>query len=229
MHHDQAIQIALRERLHAAYASGLLDPAMRLLVETQVALRQDAKRDLDLAEELVGILFESEEPASLSLRSLEQVMEQVGEGGMDQRPEHPVGRAARAASTVIDEILHLPKPVQDYALEAIGSGGWTFAGPGLRTLPLETGSGSKAEILRAEPGRGSPRHSHTGGEYTLVLAGALTDERAVYRAGDVAFASPSVTHRPVANMGEVCYCLAVTDAPLAFTGALGLLQKLWRQ
>jgi putative transcriptional regulator len=113
-------------------------------------------------------------------------------------------------------------------LEAIVAGGWTFAGPGLRSLPIDLGSGSKAELLRIEPGWGAPRHSHRGGEYTLVLSGSFHDERGRYRVGDIACAGPTVTHRPVADPGEVCYSLAVTEAPLAFTGALGVFQKLWR-
>jgi putative transcriptional regulator len=227
-------QVSLRENLQAAYAAGTLDGAMRLLVETQAALRQDAHADLALAESLAGLFFEAETPVMMSAGAFDTVMDRIA---MDRaspysadRSDNPTRRAARAASTVIDEILRLPKPVQDLALDGIGAGGWTFAGPGLRTLPLDMGKGctAKAEILRIEPGWGAPRHSHHGGEYTLVMAGSFSDERGRYRVGDIALATPSVTHRPVADPGEVCYCLAVTDAPLAFTGALGLLQKIWR-
>lgn len=227
--HFAPSQSALRERLQSAYAAGALDPAMRLLVETQAALRTDAKSDLDLSEEIAGAFLEQEAPIAMAAGSFDSVMSRISEIGHEDHPEHPTRRAARAASTVIDEILHLPHPLQDYALDAIAAGGWTFAGPGLRTLPIDTGKGSKAEILRIEPGWGAPRHAHRGGEYTLVLAGSFSDERGKYRAGDIACAGPSVTHRPIADAGEVCYSLAVTDAPLAFTGPLGLIQKLWRQ
>lgn len=221
-------QSVLRERLQSAYAAGALDPAMRLLVETQAALRPEARSDLALSEEIAGAFFETETPAPMAADSFDSVMSRIADMGREDHPEHPTRRAARAASTVIDEILHLPHPLQDFALDAIAAGGWTFAGPGLRTLPIDTGKGSKAEILRIEPGWGAPRHAHRGGEYTLVLAGSFSDERGRYGIGDIACAGPAVTHRPIANAGEVCYSLAVTDAPLAFTGPLGLIQKLWR-
>ena len=41
--------------------------------------------------------------------------------------------------------------------------------------------------------------------------------------GDVAEADPSVNHQPVADPGEDCICLAVTDAPLRLTGPFGRL------
>lgn len=224
-------QISLRERLQAAYAAGVLDPAMRLLVETQAAIRHDAQADLEVAESLAGLFLEYERPAPVASGSFDAVMDRIAQdsGSGGDHVDHPTRRAARAACAVIDEILHLPRPVQDHALDAIAAGGWTFAGPGLRSLPLHVGEGaSKAEILRIEPGWGAPRHSHNGGEYTLVLAGSFSDERGRYRLGDIACAGPSVTHRPIADQGEVCYSLAVTDAPVALTGALGFLQRLWR-
>lgn len=218
-------QSVLRERLSAAYASGRLDSAMRLLVETQAALRQDAADDLALAEALSGAFLEQECAAPISSALLENTFARIA----NEPAEAEVSRtAARKAGAVIDEILALPASVQDHALTAIGRGGWTFAGPGIRSLPLYLGEAAKAEILRIEPGWGAPRHSHQGGEYTLVMTGAFTDERGRYDVGDIAVAGPGLTHRPIAAQGEVCYALAVTEAPLEFTGALGLIQKLWR-
>jgi len=226
MHEGAAEQISLREQLHSAYSAGLLDPAMRLLVETQAALRAEAANDLALAEALAGAIFEDEDCAPMAAGSLDSVMQRLSDPV--DLADHPTRRAARAASAVIDEILHLPRPVQDHALDAIVAGGWTFAGPGLRSLPIDLGGRSKVELLRIEPGWGAPRHSHKGGEYTLVLSGSFHDERGRYRVGDIALAGPTVTHRPIADPGEVCYSLAVSEAPLAFRGALGVLQKLWK-
>jgi putative transcriptional regulator len=58
-------------------------------------------------------------------------------------------------------------------------------------------------------------------EMTLLLAGGFSDETGHYLRGDVALADPSVDHRPVADPGEDCLCLAVTDAPLRLTGRFG--------
>lgn len=217
-------QLTSREQFSSAYASGALDPAFRLLADAQAALRAEQQAAITAADALAGALFEGETPAAMSPGALAAVM-----GRLDAEEQaSPQQRAARAAGALIDEILALPEPVHAVALDAIAHGGWTFAGPGLRVLPLALEGEAKAEIIRIEPGWGAPRHTHRGAEYTLVLCGAFSDARGQYRAGDIAVAGPDITHSPTALKGEVCYALAVTEAPLEFTGALALLHRLWR-
>jgi putative transcriptional regulator len=223
-------QNALRERLVQAYSAGQLNGAMRRLVECQAEIAPEAGDELAAAEALDVAFFEAETPTSMAAGALEKVFSNIGadptEAHTQQAAAHQA--AARRAGAMIDEILRLPHCLHDDTLEAIGRGGWTFAGPGLRTLKLEMDDGAEAEIIRIEPGWGAPRHTHHGGEYTLVLTGAFVDERGRYEPGDIAFAGPGITHRPHAAQGAVCYALAVCEAPLEFTGALGLIQKLWR-
>ncbi len=132
-------------------------------------------------------------------------------------------RAAQAAGQAINEVLDLPDPVRDEALEA--GAVWTFAGPGVRKMTLMEDSGAKAELIRLEPGCGVPRHGHDGREFTLVLTGAFHDGRDRYARGELCAADPATEHKPVAEEGEVCIALAVTDGPLAFTGPLGWVQR----
>jgi putative transcriptional regulator len=220
---DQAI---LRQRLGSAYAAGSLDGAMRLLVETQAALSDQAREDLALSEALAGALLEAESPAAMRDDALASVFARLDAPAPAGEPA--MCTAARQAGAVIDEILHLPRPVQDVALDALGAGGWAFGGPGIRILALPLRDGAKAELLRIEPGWGAPRHGHSGGEYTLVLTGAFVDEFGRYRPGEIAVAGPGLKHRPVAAPGMVCYALAVSEGAPEFQGALGLLQKIWR-
>ncbi len=58
-----------------------------------------------------------------------------------------------------------------------------------------------------------------------MLTGGFSDGRASYGPGEVCMANPDTIHKPVADEGEVCIVLAVTDGPLAFTGALGWIQR----
>ena len=80
-----------------------------------------------------------------------------------------------------------------------------------------------SRLMRIKSGTAMPTHTHEGCELTLVLAGGFSDENGHFLRGDVAEADPSVTHQPVADPGEDCLCLAVTDAPLRLTGAFGRL------
>ena len=73
-------------------------------------------------------------------------------------------------------------------------------------------------LLRIDPQKPMPVHTHRGREHTLVLAGGFTDEFGHFLRGDFSSTDPTVTHRPVADPGEPCICLAITTAPLRLTG-----------
>ena len=68
-----------------------------------------------------------------------------------------------------------------------------------------------------------PEHGHNGLELTMVLAGSFTDDGARFGRGDVETADVGVEHQPVAEAGDACICLAVTDAPLRFRGPVARL------
>ncbi len=219
-------QRTLREHFAAAYAAGVLDPGLRLMVEAQAALVADAARDVARADALAGALLEQETPATLTPDALASVLARLDEA-VPEAAAPPVRKAARKAGALTQEVLALPVPARDAALDAMARVRWSFAGPGIRTLALHVAGPSKVELIRSEPGFSTPRHTHHGHEYTLVLTGAFVDERGSYEPGDIAIAGPEVTHRPRAAPGKVCYTLVVTDAPLIFEGALGVLQRLW--
>jgi len=68
-------------------------------------------------------------------------------------------------------------------------------------------------------------HGHAGNEMTLVLQGSYRAGGARFRAGDVECADEATNHQPVADPGETCVCLAVTDAPLRFGNLLGRMMQ----
>ena len=223
----------LGEEIYAAYASGALSGPMRLLVDSQAALRDDVRRERADADRAAGALLESVAPEPLKTGALDQVMAiidaeeaGVGEAGSidaGARGDAAGRKAAKAAGAALEEILDLPEPIRDLALTR-GSG-WSFAGPGVRKMELMSEDGAKAELIRLEPGRGVPHHGHDCKEFTLVLAGAFHDGYDRYGEGEVCAADPELEHKPVAEPGEVCIALAVTDGPLAFTGPLGWVQR----
>lgn len=217
-----ALQVALRQRLTFAYAAAQISPALALLVETQAALTPDVARDIAIADAAGGVLLETDAPVSLTIGALERVFARIA--AHDQQPD-PV---SSAASLFAEEISALPEPLRRHMARAATQSGWKFSAPGIRSLQLDVGSDAKVEVLRIEPGAAAPEHSHEGEEFTLVLTGAFHDARGLYGVGDIAHADATVTHRPTGSPGPICYSLAVTDAPLRFKGALGLVQRLWR-
>jgi putative transcriptional regulator len=218
---ERALQDVLRQRLTSAYAAAALSPALALLVETQAALCPEVARDIATADAAGGAFLEADASIALAPEALENTFARIA--ALD---------AERHATSVLvgphaDELASLPQPLRLHAGRALAQSGWRFAAPGIRSLQLDVPGDSKAEILRIEPGAAAPEHAHEGEEFTLVLTGAFHDSRGVYRVGDIAHADPSVTHRPTGDPGPICYSLAVTDAPLRFKGALGLVQKIW--
>ncbi|MFW5660463.1 MAG: cupin domain-containing protein, partial [Oceanicaulis sp.] len=207
----------LGDELFAAYASGALSGPIRLLIETQAAVDPSVARDRREAEAMAGLMLETASPAALKAGALNEIFSVIDaeEAGLGEagRFEARIGdaasaRAARAAGQALEELLSLPDPIREMALER---GAWSFAGPGVRSMELMREGAAKAELIRLEPGRGVPRHGHDGREFTLVLTGAFHDGRDRYARGELCAADPSTEHKPVAEPGDVCIALAVTD------------------
>jgi len=93
-------------------------------------------------------------------------------------------------------------------------------GPGVAHRPLLRRGKTSVRLIRAMPGASVPVHSHHGRELTLVLMGGFHDETGQFGPGDLESATPETKHRPIADPGEVCINLALTDAPLRFFSAL---------
>ena len=207
-------------------------PGLRLLLAKADFMRDEAvfgARDLSTvhADTIGGALLEQEMAVELTADALGRTMAQID--GLDQA-DHRAALAAKAAGQGLSEILNLPAPVRDAALNALEHSGWKFGGRGLKRLALAdpTADGVHIELLRIMPGSGSPRHDHEGDEVTLVLCGAYHDGHQRYGAGDIAIAHKGFVHQPVAEPGQVCFALAVNVGDLRFSGAVGLVQRALR-
>lgn len=222
----------LGDEIYSAYAAGRLSGPMRLLVDAQAEVRADVRAGRDAAEAVAGALLETVDPSYMDAGLLKEIFAAIdaeeaacGEAGTivnTTPPDKASRRAAGKAGRSLEELLNLPSSVRDLALSR---GGWNFAGPGVRRMELMREGSASAELIRLEPGRGVPHHGHDGREFTLVLTGAFHDGYDRYAAGELCAADPDLEHKPVAEEGEVCIALAVTDGPLAFTGPLGWVQR----
>ena len=193
----------LTDDLLADYATGVLDEAFSLAVATHVSLCDDCRARLGALEAVGGAVLETTESAEMSEGSLDAVLARIS--APVTIPERP-----KRASGI------LPAPLQDYVggdLEAIR---WRPVGMGVRQAIQRTGGRGTARLLFIPAGAAMPDHGHNGRELTLVLQGAFRDEDGRFARGDVECADEAVEHTPIAEAGEDCICLAVTDAPLKF-------------
>lgn len=209
--------------LYSAYASGTLDPAFALMLETQGVMRPDIRGGVMLSEAISGSFLETAPEAALSDGALDRALALID--AMEASPG-AYQAAAGKAEGALGELLDLPEPVRDAALEAAGMRGWQRLGLGLKRLKLDISSAMEVELYRIEPGAKILRHTHSGPELTMVLTGGFSDERGNYGPGDVAMNGPKDTHQPVADEDEICFALAIRDGGLRFTGLMGAVQKL---
>jgi putative transcriptional regulator len=200
-----------------AAAMGRLSPAVARMMTAHARLCVRCAAIVGRLESVAGAAFEEDAGIDLAPGALDHALSAVSREGRPAEPELPAALAT------------IPAAVRDIVASALGKAAWRSGGPGLKIMDLAlppAASDETFQLFRIEPGSGPPRHTHRGEELTLVLTGAFKDETGLYRPGDIAIGDASVTHRPIAEPGEVCYALAVTTAPLKFKGPLGILQRV---
>lgn len=208
----------------SAALSGPADPALRFLAETQAAITKKRTGNHQIADAICGYALEGEAPAPVRIDFARDIFAKIDayEGNVAHSKA-----AAKAAGASLQELLDLPQPLRDLALETAGERGWTFAGPGVKTMKLGVGGRNVTKLLRIEPGHGAPNHDHTGTEYTLVVSGAFDDGVGHFGPGDISINRPGQIHHPIATHDGVCFAVSVEEGAVAFTGALGVLQRLF--
>lgn len=206
----------INEETLAALSSGRMDPAIELFLVSTAHMRGVSIAE---AETVAGSLLEAESPVEMRADALERALAAI------EQAAPAAGTAARPADAD-RALIQIPETLRRRIEQSEQTGRWKSGG-GLSTLDLELGGDCKAEIIRIPAGAGVPRHTHAGQELTLCLSGGFSDGIGAYGPGDVSITDPSITHQPVADEDGPCYVLAVTDAGLKFTGALGFLQKLF--
>ena len=122
-----------------------------------------------------------------------------------------------------------PFPLVAYVGDNLDDVKWKPVGMGVKQSILQTSAEATARLLYIPAGVAVPDHGHHGTELTLVLRGAYSDETDHFKRGDVEIAGEDLHHTPIADAHSDCICLAVTDAPLKFSGVLPrILQPLLR-
>ncbi len=209
--------------LYSAYSAGQLSPAYALLVETQAAMRADISHDLAISEAIAGTFLEHERRDLMAPNAFEKALREID--ALEDEVAAP-DLAAKLAGEGLNELLDLPPPLRDKALEACAEKGWSRLTNGVSRLDLSGSIAVHAHLYRITPGSSVPKHSHHGQELTLVIRGGFSDEIGSYGPGDLCCKTPADTHQPVADDDGVCIALAVIEGGMRFKGVLGLIQKL---
>ncbi|WP_209427726.1 ChrR family anti-sigma-E factor [Pararhodobacter sp. SW119] len=195
----------LNDALLMAYSAGQLPEAFNLAVAAHVSLCDECRARLESFDAVGGVLLDDCSGVSLSENSFAATMARIKAG--DPQPRSPRQAVPRGV---------FPAPLRDYVGGDLDAVRWRSVGGGVRQAILATDRDATARLLYIPGGVAVPDHGHRGTELTLVLQGAFRDEVDRFGRGDIEIATEELDHTPVAEEGDPCVCLAVTDAPLRF-------------
>lgn len=203
-----SIQHHLTDEILIAYSAGTLPEAFNLIVASHVSLCDECRAKAESYDMLGGSLVEEANGAQMDDGALEATLRLIEAGDAIATP-----KAKRTVGV-------FPTPLVDYVGGDVEAVKWRPVGMGVKQAILPTSKDATARLLYIPAGCAMPDHGHHGTELTLVLQGAFIDEDGRFGRGDIEVADEDMHHTPVADMGEDCICLAVTDAPLKFRGLI---------
>lgn len=210
---SETIKHHISDEILMRYSAGTLPEAFSLLVAAHVSLCDTCRAQVEACDAVGGAVLERDAGTEMSAESLEATLARIESGSI------VVPQELRARCGV------LPSPLQDYVGGSVDDVRWRGIGMGVKQAILPTSKEATARLLYIPAGVAVPDHSHRGLEMTMVLQGAFADEEDRFARGDVEMADQDLTHTPVAEMGADCICLAVTDAPLKFSGLIPKLAQ----
>lgn len=196
--------------LLAAYGAGTLSPAPSMLVACHLEISGRNRSFVSALETLGGSMLAESECAELDDRA--SALDRIFSADASDSEDHTIDQAGDS-------------PFPPSLRRILGSDAsaiqWRSRLPGLKDYALNTNDNAEVSLMWIKAGQAMPSHTHAGTELTLVLSGGFSDELGHYVRGDVSVADASVNHRPIADEGEDCICLAVLDAPIRLTGPIG--------
>lgn len=201
--------------LISQYALGQLPRAAALLTQSYLEMNPHRRQTADRIEQVGGWSLEKAEPVAMRAATSEALLAQF--------EDTDVMTAAARISTSDAHESALPPSLLTAIGRPLSEVPWKWRGIGAyehRLSNLED-DGIIARLLRIEPGKAVPQHTHEGMEATLVVSGAYCDDAGRFGPGDLELADDAVDHKPIAERGETCICFAVTEAPMQLTGRIG--------
>lgn len=197
------------------YATGKLDESFALAAAVHISMCDECRATLNSFDALGGAVLEHSAEEAMSHDAFSKTMELIG-----ALPQETVTHKKPA---------NIPDALAGYIGGTLNDVKWTPIGMGVKQKILHTDDHGVARLLYIPAGTAVPDHGHKGREWTLVLQGAFFDETSHFGPGDIEIADPSIEHKPTAAAGDACICLAITDAPLRFSGIFHrLVQPLLR-
>ena len=211
------------DELMLDYASGALSEGWALAVATHLSMCGSSSNLLRSMETIGGILLDEADEACISDKMFGSIWDKIDSDTTCSAEEKKPVKDRKFSSVV-------PQPLATYVGNDLGALAWKNLGLGVRHVPIGLSDKStSARLISIPAGKPVPEHSHSGKELTVVLSGGFHDVTGEYGPGDIQEAYGDLEHQPHARDSEDCIALAITDAPLRFSGiAARLVQPFFK-
>ena len=199
------------------FSAGTLETALSICVSAHLHFCSQSRSELMQLDHIGSQLMSAAEPAEVDDSLFDDVMAKI-----DSVEAAPAAAPSKSKGT------DMPFTVNKLIKEAEQMPIWKRLSGSVDVARLKTGQ-EKFEVAlhRICAGGKTPKHDHSGVEYTVVLKGSLSDERSVYKEGDFLVRQPGDVHQPMGGQNGDCICLSALAAPIKLTNPLGFLMKPW--
>ncbi|MCO7226923.1 ChrR family anti-sigma-E factor [Pleionea sp. CnH1-48] len=188
-----------------AFASGRLSFARQTAIQIHLNMCPHCASHVHQLESFGGDWLDKLEPQPLTHINAANVLDAIRKQ-TDSKPQ--------PSTSDYSDIIHKAVRGETDQLN------WHWRTKRFAELPLAANDdGLEVKLIYIKPGMKVPKHTHQGKEITVLLQGSFHDHLGHYRRGDYVVRDRNHEHSPQAD--SECICLAITDAPLKFTGTFG--------
>lgn len=214
----------LEESTILRYASGDLDHAFSVVVASHVAMCDQCREAVRIAEEIGGHVLDEIESAEMYAGAFERLMDKLCDA---PKGEQDAARMIKQKPRDLDSVV--PMPLRRFIGSSLDDVAWKRVAPGVlkHDILAADETSSPLYMLKIAAGKTVPEHGHGGAEMTLILSGAYRDDLGRFAAGDIADLDENLEHQPKVEPDAPCICLVATEGPTLFKGFFSrLLQPL---
>ena len=206
------------------FSAGTLDTAASICVSAHLHFCNKCRSELLRLDQVGSQLMSETEPYSVGEQLFENVMAKIDAQPEDLERTKKLEDVSSSKSTDKYFPLAVNKLIENTAEEF----SWRHMSASVDVARVKTGQKDyEVALHKICAGGKTPRHGHGGKEFTVVLKGSFSDEKAVYSEGDFLLREPGDEHQPMGAQNGECICLSALASPIKLSNPLGFLMKPW--
>ena len=192
------------------YSAGNLSEPHALCVRLHLEQCPYCRSRVDMLNSLGAVMMESRPKVSVDDNLFDRLLTRIEEEPSQQDPLEVAFRGQ-------------PDPLRKLLGEDLANLPWKRQLGDVSVLDITDhfpGQPERVVLQKLTPGGKAPAHTHRGTETTVILQGAYTDNKGLFKQWDFIVMGQDDTHKPIATHDEDCITLSVLSAPLKLTGGL---------